>query len=265
MTVNVLSHAPAGTAIQTLAGREASRMVRHPVYVVLLLYFVVLAGIQATAGLWPPSRGSVRDLLVTLGLLWLGPATFFAANLIASSARRAHAESQLAATPTAAQARTLAICLGVLLPAGLAAGFAVMLWLVEHNGTSLEYAQGPAELAVIPLCTLGGGLLGVATDRWLPWRGAPVVVGLAVLAWVVAVMDRGRLQWTAPWTMSSDYYHDAQLAAGSHVWHAVYLLGLALLAGVAALLRHASYRRPLLTLGGVLLVGTLAACWAQMR
>jgi hypothetical protein len=265
MTANVLGQVPAGAAVGTLARREASRIIRHPVYAVLLLYFVVLVGVQATTSLWPPSRDSVRDLLVTLGLLWLGPATFFAANLIASSARRAHAESQLAATPTAAQARTLAICLGVLLPATLATGFAVMLWLVEHNGSTLEYAQGPAELAVIPLCTLGGGLLGIATDRWLPWRGSPAIVGFAVLAWVVAVMDRGDLQWTAPWTMSSGYYHDAQLAAGSPLWHAVYLLGLALLAAVAALLRHASYRRPLLALGTVLLVGTLAACWAQMR
>jgi hypothetical protein len=264
MTVNVLTRAPAGTAVGTLAWREAVRLVRHPVYAVLLLYFVVLAGIQATTGLWPPSRESVRELLVTLGLLWLGPATFFAANLVASSARRSHAESQLAAAPTTAQARTLATGLGVLLPTALATGFAAILWLVEHAGDTLPNAQGPAELAVIPLCALGGGLLGVAAARWLPWRGAPLIVVFALIAWVVAVMDRGDLWWTSPWTMSRGYYSDIEPAAGSHAWHGVYLLGLALLAAVAALLRHPSHRRALLALGAAVWIGTLAAGWAQL-
>ena len=263
MTMNVATQAPAGAAVSTLARREAWRMVRHPVYLVLLLYFVLLSGVEAVS-LGLPSRGTVRELLTTLGLMWLGPATFFAANLIASSARRAHAESQLAAAPTTAQARTLATCLGVLGPTAVAIGFAQLLWLVEHAGDNLDRAQGPAELAVIPLCTLGGGLLGVAVARWLPWRGAPLIVLFALIAWVVAVMDRGDLQWTAPWTMSPGYYDQTPLTAGSQGWHAVYLLGLGLLAAVAALLRYPSYRRPLLTLGAVLWIGTLAACWAQL-
>jgi hypothetical protein len=263
MTLNMLSRDTAGAAVGTLARREAVRIVGHPVYAVLLLYFVLLVGLEATTGLWPPSRESVRDLLVTLGVLWLGPATFFAANLIASSARRAHAESQLAATPTTAQARTLATCLGVLLPAGLAIGLAAILWLVEHTVGTMQNAQGPAELAAIPLCTLGGGLLGVAVAVWLPWRGLPLIVMFVLLAWVVAVMNRGAIQWTAPWTMSPGY-DVIRPTAGSQDWHAVYLLGLGLLAAVAALLRHPSQRRPLLALGAVLWIGTLAACWTQL-
>ena len=128
----------------------------------------------------------------------------------------------------------------------------------------LDRAQGPAELAVIPLCTLGGGLLGVAVARWLPWRGAALVVVFALIAWVVAVLDRGDLWWTAPWTMSPGYYHEDGMGAGSHAWHAFYLLGLSLLAGVAALLRYPSYRRPLLALGVMLWVATLGAAWAQL-
>jgi hypothetical protein len=33
---------------------------------------------------------------------------------------------------------------------------------------------------------------------------------------------------------------------------------------VAALLRYPAYRRPLLALGAALVIGTLAACWAQL-
>ena len=263
MTLNVITNDPTGAAVGTLARREAWRIIRHPVYVVLLLYSVVLDAAQA-AGQGLSSREAVRYVAVMLGLLWLGPATFFAANLVASSARRAHAESQLAAAPTSAPARTLATCLGVLGPTAAATGFAAILWLVEHVGDTLDRAQGPAELAVIPLCTLGGGLLGVAVARWLPWRGVPLIVVFALIAWVVAVMKHGDLWWTAPWTMSPGYYDDVPMTAGSQSWHAVYLLGLGLLAAVAALLRFRSYRRPLLALGAALWIGTLAACWAQL-
>jgi hypothetical protein len=263
MTLDVLTSAPAGATVATLARREARRTVRHPVNLVLLAYFIVLGGVQAVdSGL--SANEAVPDFIRLLGLLWLGPATFFTANLIASSARRAHVESQLAATPTTEQGRTLATCLGVLGPTAAAAGVAVVGWLLEHSGSAPTDVQSPAELAVIPLCVLGGGMLGVAAARWLPWRGAPLIVFVAVFAWVVAVLDRGDLRWTAPWSMTTAYSNELSPAGGSHAWHAVYLLGLALLAGVAALLRHPSYRRPLLMLGAVLLVGTVAAGVAQL-
>jgi hypothetical protein len=264
MTTIVTTRTPAGAAVGPLAEREAWRIVRHPIYLAMLVYFVILGGVQAAGG-GLSGRETVRELLVVLGLLWFGPATFFAANLVASSARRSHAESQLAAAPTTAYARTLAACLGVLGPTAAAAAFAAIVRVVEHAGGSLDHAQGIGELAVIPLCTLGGGLLGVAVAEWMPWRGAPLIVLFALLAWVVAVMDRGELQWTAPWTMSRAYYKDAQLSPGSPGWHAAYLLGLALLAGVAAVLRHPSHRRPLLVFGAMVLIATLVAGWVQVQ
>ena len=250
-------------AVGVLARREAYRIGTHPVYVVLLLYFLVLGGAQV-AGDGLAARDAVRHVLLIVGLLWFGPATFFVTNLVASSARRSHAETQLVAAPLSASARTLATCLGVLGPTAAATGFAAILWLVEHTGDPVSRAQGVAELAVIPLGTLGGGLLGAAVARWLPWRGLPLVVLFALIAWVVAVMERGAVWWTAPWTMSPAYYQTSTMGAGSHGWHAVYLFGLALLAGVAALLRHRAHRGALLTLAGLAWIGTSAACWAQL-
>jgi hypothetical protein len=264
MTTIVTTRTPAGAAVGPLAQREAWRIVRHPIYLAMLVYFVILGGVQAAGG-GLSGREAVRELVLVLGLLWFGPATYFAANLVASSARRSHAESQLAAAPTTAYARTVAACLGVLCPTAVAAAFSAIVSVVEHAGGSLDHVQGAGELAVIPLCTLGGGLLGVAVAQWMPWRGAPLIVLFALIAWVVAVMDRGELQWTAPWTMSHAYYKDAQLAPGSHVWHATYLLGLSLLAGIAALLRHPSQRRPLLALGAMVFTATLVAGWVQVQ
>jgi hypothetical protein len=250
-------------AVGVLARREAYRIGAHPVGVVLLLYFLVLGGAQAASdGL--AAWDAVHHVLLIVGLLWFGPATFFVTNLVASSARRSNAESQLAAAPLSASARTLAACLGVLGPTAVATGFAAVLWLVEHAGASVSRVQGVAELAVIPLCTLGGGLLGAAVARWFPWRGLPLVVLFALIAWVVAVTEHGALWWTAPWTMSPAYYQTYTMGAGSHAWHAVYLFGLALLAGVAALLRHRPHRRLLLVLAAVAWIATIAACWAQL-
>jgi hypothetical protein len=264
MTTILTAGTPTGAAVGPLAEREAWRIVRHPINLAMLAYFVLLGGLQAAGG-GLAGREAVRELLLVLGLLWFGPATFFAANLVASSGRRSRAESQLASAPTTGYARTLAACLGVLGPTAAAALFAAIVWFVEHVGGSLDHAQGPGELAVIPLCALGGGLLGVAVAQWMPWRGAPLVVLFALIAWVVAVMDRGELQWTSPWTMSRAYYKDAQLAPGSPVWHAAYLLGLSLLAAVPALLRHPSHRRPLLALGAAVLAATLVAGWVQVQ
>jgi hypothetical protein len=44
----------------------------------------------------------------------------------------------------------------------------------------------------------------------------------------------------------------------------VYLFGLSLLAGVAALLRYRPHRRLLLAFAAVAWIGTIAACWAQL-
>ena len=84
MTLDVLTSAPPGATVATLARREARRTVRHPVNLVLLAYFIVLGGVQAVdSGL--SANEAVPDFVRLLGLLWLGPATFFTANLIASA------------------------------------------------------------------------------------------------------------------------------------------------------------------------------------
>jgi len=245
---------------------EAGRILRHPVYLLLLAYFLLIGGVE-TAQLGPPPRAAVAEMLTYLGVMFVGPATFFAANLVASSARRARAESQLDAAPTGAQARTLATCLGLLGPTAVATVLAVVLWVVEHAGPDLPQAQAPAELAVIPLCTLGGGLVGVAAARWLPWPGAPMLVMFVLIAWVVfSIVNRGHPWWTwsAPWSLSPAFHDSAALRGGSQVWHAAYLASLCLLASTAALLRFRPHRRVLLALGAVLVVSALVAAWAQL-
>jgi hypothetical protein len=252
-----------GRALPALARAEARRILTHPVDLLLGLYLVMIGGVE-TSQLGLPSRDTTQDVLALLGYLCAGVFTFFAANLVASSARRSRAASQLEAAPTGPQAQTLGTCLGVLGPALVATAVAAALWFVGHTGPDLDRALSVPEVAAIPLCTLGAGLLGVAVARWLPWPGAPAVVMVGLIAWIVAVSSRGDLLWTMPWSTSPNYHDDPSLLAGSQVWHGAYLLGLGLLAGVAALLRHPPHRRALLLLGGVLGAGVLLAGVAQL-
>ena len=71
----------------------------------------------------------------------------------------------------------------------------------------------------------------------------------------------------APWLLvrlTPVYYGNDAMGAGSHGWHAVYLLGLCGLAALAALLRHPAHRRVLLVLGALVGIATLAAGLAQL-
>jgi hypothetical protein len=250
--------------VASLALVEGRRILFHPVYLIIAGFFLLTAGVGTAQG-GPWGRAEFREFLTTFGLLYYGLVTLFAANLVASSARRAEAESQLAPTPTDPGARTLATALGVLFPAMLGVAWAVGLWSVEHLGDpALDRVQSSAEVAVIPLCALGAGLLGVAVARWLPWPGAALVVVVTLIAWVVIGHSHAELGWTAPWSVSPSFEDEPLLRAGSQTWHAVYLFFLCLLAGTAALLRHRPRRRLLLLAGAVFATGAVAAGFAQL-
>jgi membrane protein YdbS with pleckstrin-like domain len=250
--------------VASLALVEGRRILLHPVYLIIAGFLLLTAGVgSGEGGVW--GREEFREALTSFGLLYYGLVTFFAANLVASSARRAEAESQLAPTPTDPRARTLATGLGVLLPAMLGVVWAVSLWSVEHLGNpAIDRVQSAAEVAVIPLCALGAGLLGVAVARWLPWPGAALVVVVALIAWVVVGNGHGAFGWTSPWSVSPNFQDESRLRAGSQAWHAVYLFFLCLLAGTAALLRHPPRSWQLLMAGAIFAIGAVVSGFAQL-
>lgn len=178
--VPVLATQPSGgpgRAVLLLGRREAWRMLRHPVYV-LAVVGLIAAG----------SEGPMRDARFVAqqagqGTLTYGAlATLFAANLVASSARRTGAAAQLGAVPLDPQLRTASVCLGVLAGPVALAGLltAALAWIERDLGpaAATEYrgqygVHHGWEYAQLPLIWLGAGLLGVAVARWLPWPGAP--------------------------------------------------------------------------------------------
>ena len=248
-------------AVLRLALTEARRMLLHPAMLAIAL--IVLVAVVADPG-QPTQRSVLADGLEYIFLLYYGLAVLFAANLVASSARRSGLESQFQAAPVSAQARTVASCLAVLglvVPAGLAAAASHAL---TYAGETDPKALSVAELLVIPLCALGAGMLGVTVARWLPWPGAALLVGVLLVLWVGATHELDTWAWFVPWSTSHTWTGLPALEGGSQRWHAVYLVGLAGLAALAAVLRHPGHRRGLLVASALMGAATLTAGLLQL-
>ncbi len=267
-------HGTAADTVVRLGWREARRMLASPVYA--LLVGALSIGTVAAALHGTSARENLNETLAVM-LAYCGVATLFAASLVATSARRTGAESMFAAAPVDPQLRTLATCLGVLFgPVAFAGLLTVALAAISQtSGPPLPDEIGGWEYAAPALTWLGAGLLGVAVARWLPWPGVPLAVGVGLVAWAMLsydLVEKGRAAgFLAPHVITSraNTETDAWIwprSFDAHLgWHAAYLLGLSLLALVAALAWHRPLRQRAVLgagLAAALLTGT--AAWLQL-
>ncbi|MEN3357448.1 MAG: hypothetical protein V7637_1430, partial [Mycobacteriales bacterium] len=154
-----------------LIGREARRLARNPV---LWLVPVVVAVTSALDGASDGRNATYWYGTIFTAVAFFGPIfVLFAANLVASAARRAWAEEILAVTPTAQTRRTWAMCLGIALPlwavGAVAAG--AMALVDAFAPIAATDAQTAGELAQLPFILAGAGLLGVLAARRLRFAG----------------------------------------------------------------------------------------------
>jgi hypothetical protein len=214
-------------------------MLQHPLLLLGAAWFVLGHGFGS------PSTPYDRYSAVT-GMIafMLGPVSFFAANLVASSDRRCGAEEWTPSLPMPVVHRTAGLLLACLVPAaavGLLELAAVALW-GPHEATMPLLWQ---HVASVPLVVLGATVLGVAVARLLPWPGVPLAVMVGLVAFNASVGgDHGYLGFYvdfAEWTPSSAAYADVipPMTPGSPSWHLVYLAALCGLAACGALLRDA--------------------------
>jgi hypothetical protein len=223
--------------VTDLARVHAIRMLRHPILLLGLIWYLVVMGI----GL--PETAYEQYTAVTGMVAFLaGPPAYFAANLVASSGRRSGVDEWSPSLPMPPAHRTAALLLACLAPAAVAAiiNLAALL-LLNLDGLLMPIAW--QHVATVPVIVLGGALLGVAVARLLPWTGVPLalMVGLVAFnAWVPSVHSQlGLYVDFADWT-NTDAIPD--LVLGSPSWHLVYLVALCGLAASGAFLRDA--RRP---------------------
>lgn len=248
--------------VAPLVGREARRLARHPVLWPVPVVVIVTSVLDGASG--------GRTASYWYGTIFVAVAFFapmfvlFAANLVASGARRGRAEEVLAVTPTTDTRRTWAMCLGVALPlaatGAVAAGAMALLDSVTTIGP--EDFQTPGELAQLPFILAGAGLLGVLAARWLAFAGGVVI--MFVLATLGGVVVFGRFDagiWWMWWSTSRTF-EDVPPVPGEPWLHTAYLAGLCACAAIAAVHRDRWPR--LAVVGGPVLAVTLVLGWLQL-
>jgi hypothetical protein len=250
--------------LAALIGREARRLVRHPV-----LWLAPVVVVAATS-VETPSAG--RTAGYWYGTIFVAVAFFtpmivlFAANLVASSARRSRAEEMLNITPTTDTRRTWAMCLGIALPlAGIGAIAAGAMALIDSvNDIPPDIVLTAGELAQLPFVLAGAGLLGVLASRWLPFAGgAFITFVVATLAGTSVFRRFDSGIWWMWWTTETTF-EDVPPVAGEPWLHAAYLVGLCACAAIAAVYRDRTQWTQLTLVGGPVLAATLALGWLQL-
>jgi hypothetical protein len=245
-----------------LSGREARRLLRHPV---LWLVPVVVAVTTAA-----DSASNGRNAAYWYGTIFIAVAFFgpiivlFAANLVASGARRSRAEEMLQVTPTSDTGRTWAMSLGIALPlAGIGAiAAAAMAVISSLNDIPAKDLMNAGELAQLPLVIAGAGLLGVLAARWLPFPGGALITFMgATLGGLVAFRRIHDGTWWMWWTTGMEF--EGWTPGPGRPWlHVAYLTGLCACAAIAAVYRY--QRRKLILIGGPVLAATLVLGGLQL-
>ncbi len=249
-----------------LIGREARRLARHPVLWLLPVVVIVAAALDGasngrTAGYW---YGTIFVAVAFFAPMFV----LFAANLVASGARRGRAEEMLNVTPTTDTRRTWAMSLGVALPlAGTGAVAAGAMALIDSvYDIPPDDLQTAGELAQLPFILAGAGLLGVLAARWLPFAGGVVIMFVAATLGGLVVFGRFDSGiWWMWWTTEDHLRGPAPPVPGQPWLHAAYLAGLCACAAVAAVYRDRTQWRRLALVGGPVLAATLVLGWLQLR
>lgn len=245
--------------LMPLIGKEARRLFLHPVLWLIPVVVTVTSALDGasngrTAGYW---AGTIFVAVAFFGPLLV----LFAANLVASGARRGRAEEMLHVTPTTDTRRTLAMCLGIALPLATvgALGAAAMALIYSLNTIPPEELQTAGELAQLPFILAGAGLLGVLGARWLPFTGGALITFIAsTLAATVVFRRFDSGIWWMWWSTSTSFEDAPPVPVPGNAWlHAAYLFGLCACATVAAVYRDRTQWTRLALVGAPLLVATL--------
>lgn len=238
--------------LRSLAGTEARRFARHPVFL-LGVVFSVITMVAIADDRSPDSLSNGVLPAFFLGIFGM----IVAYRLTRSTRPSAEAVD---AAPVSVTQRTAALCLACLVPA-----FAGLVWLGVMYATFAvwpppEWAWAgfdhPDRLAILVghsvVAALGASLLGVAVARWLRFPGAIVLAVVVLIAWVAGVsgfagehaasVPAAIARLTAPFALFTSVNAGASEIdtwLGSPRWHLLYLVALSVLAAVAALLRGA--------------------------
>jgi hypothetical protein len=256
--------APRTARLAPLIGREARRLARHPVLWLVPVIVTVTSALDTAsegrnAGYW---YGTIFIAVAFFGPMFV----LFAANLVASSARRSRAEEMLNVTPTSDTRRAWAMSLGVALPLAAtgaigAGGMALIDSLTTIRSGDVQTA---GELAQLPFILAGAGLLGVLAARWLPFPGGVLLMFIVATLGGLVVFGRWNAGYWWMW-WSTGWPVEGRTPVPGEPWlHVAYLAGLCACATVAVVYRHRTQWPRLTLIGAPILAVTLVFGWLQL-
>lgn len=243
--------------LRTLAGVEARRYARHPLFLIgvaLMVWVMVSIAKDLASGTGDAQILSVADG-TTVPAFFLGVLGVFVGHrLTCSMARSGEA---VEASPADGVTRTAALCLACLVPGAVA-----MVWLA-WNYVAMAVWPGPysaainstnhaAMLSAGVVYAVGGPLFGVMVGRWTRFPGAGLVAAVVLVGWTLLstfglLMPASRVgtlvHLNAPfatWVSSDSSTEEVSwVAGGSPVWYLVYVTLLCGVAASAAMLHEA--------------------------
>jgi hypothetical protein len=251
------TEAPArATTLRTLAGVEARRYARHPLFLtgVALMVWVMVNIAQGLAnGTGDAQLLSVSDG-TTVPAFFLGVLGVFVGHRLTRSMARS--SEAVEASPADGVTRTAALCLACLVP-----GVAAMVWLA-WNYVAMAVWPGPYSAAISStnhaamlsagvVYAVGGPLFGVMVGRWTRFPGAGLVAAVVLVGWALLstfglLMSASRVgtlvHLNAPfttWVSSDSATAVSWVAGGSPVWYLIYVTLLCGVAASAAMLHEA--------------------------
>ncbi len=271
MTTLTAGRSTATSPVLVMAGIEAGRLLRHPVFVIALALDAWLL-VNSVMVHPEPNLQRMSETWAVLTAFFLGLAGFLAMYRVT---RSTHPSREVVdAVPVDEQQRTLALCLVCVIPLGLAVVSGVLTLIAWEPGPITEpgfYGRLPgADIwlfnASVLLASLGGPLLGVMLGRWWSWPMAGAVTAVILVAWCVSTgfrttgflttLHHQAAPFTLPITGASS--EETFRQGGSWWWRVPYVASLCALAVTAALLHAASGRRRTLLLRTGACVAVLA-------
>ena len=260
MTTLTAARSTATSPVLVMAGIEAGRLLRHPIFAVALALdaWLLVSSVLVDP---EPNLQRMSETWAILTAFYLGLGGFLAMYRVT---RSTHPSREVVdAVPVDEQQRTLALCLVCVIPLGLAVVSGVFTLVAWEPGPITEpgfYGRLPwADVWLfnvsVLLASLGGPLLGVTLGRWWSWPMAGAVTAVILVAWCVSTgfrttsflttLHHQAAPFTLPITGASS--EETFRQGGSWWWRVPYVASLCALAVTAALLHGASdHRRTLL-------------------
>jgi hypothetical protein len=267
-------------AVLAIGRLEAVRLARHPLPLLgaALGLLLMLTQTQKVSGAFQALSG--------YALLPLAGGTCAAAHLLASRERRDRTGELCSALPVRAHLRAVAMLLAlagplalavVVLSVGVVASSAWDGVPVPIGGVIELLRPAPVELAQGVLTVALLGTLGLLLGSWVPTRalGPVILVGVALLATLVAWSAEGWFRWLLPvthheravlgWVQAEPGWGYSVVSGFDRVamgWHVAYLAALTTLLGCLLVVRH---RRTAVLAGATVAVAVAAGALSVLQ